>query len=110
MARHPHFQAADVHTGFIDQHFDSLFPPQEVSDSVLAHAIAALVTKEKLDSQRWSQGRGEGYNPFAQGDSFRLNHSHIREFKFESNGKGKYQYAYIFIGNTIYYSLSNHFP
>lgn len=87
LARHPSFQAADVHTGFIDQHFDSLFPPQVANETALAHAVAAIVTKEKINSQIQSQKRGEGFNPFAQGDSFRLNHAHIRNFKFEFNGK-----------------------
>lgn len=77
-----------MHTGFIDQHFDSLFPAQHVSDSVLAHAVAAIVTNENLKSKKISQQRGEGYNPFVRGDSFRLNHAHVREFKLEANGKG----------------------
>lgn len=77
-----------MHTGFIDQHFDSLFPPQTVSDSILAHAVAAIVAKEKIDTQRESDRRGEGYNPFAQSDSFRLNHAHVRDFQLDFNGTG----------------------
>lgn len=88
LARHPSFQAADVHTGFIDQHFDSLFPAQLASESTLAHAVAAIVTKERIASQNESRKRGEGYNPFAQGDAFRLNHAHVREFKLDFQGKG----------------------
>lgn len=75
-----------MHTGFIDQHFDSLFPPQTISDSTLAHAVAAIVAKEKIDTQRESYRRGEGFNPFAQGDSFRLNHAHVRDFQLDFNG------------------------
>lgn len=89
LAKHPNFQAADVHTGFIDQHFDSLFPPLTVSKSSLAHAVAAIVTKERIDAQTESRRRGEGFNPFAQGDWFRLNHAHIKDYNFEFNGKSK---------------------
>lgn len=67
-----------------------MFPPQTVSESTLAHAVAAIVTKEQIDTKRESYRRGEGYNPFAQGDSFRLNHAHIRDFQLDFNGTGRH--------------------
>lgn len=87
LAKHPFFQAGDVHTGFIDQHFDSLFRPLNISENSLAHAVAAIITKEKIDTRNDSRRRGQGLNPFAQGDWFRLNHPHIRDYKFDFNGK-----------------------
>lgn len=87
LAKHPFFQAGDVHTGFIDQHFDSLFQPLNISEQSLAHAVAAIITREKIDTQNGRRQRG--VNPFAQGDWFRLNHPHIRDYNFEFDGKSK---------------------
>ena len=50
LAKHPSFQAADVHTGFIPQHFDSLFPEIKISDDVLTQAAVAFVMNENTAS------------------------------------------------------------
>lgn len=96
LASHPSFQSGDVHTGFIDQHFDSLFPPQTIDDQVVVQAIAALVTNEKNAEHRNSVRRN-GVAPitadlFAAGDSFRVNGDAVRVIRLQNNGKGASQF------------------
>lgn len=83
LASHPSFQSADVHTGFIEQHFDSLFPPLNVSDKCIAQAVAALISNElnavKLNTVR----RGQAPNPFNASDSFRVNSTAVRTIRLK---------------------------
>lgn len=85
LASHPSFQSADVHTGFIDQHFDSLFPPLDVSEKCLAQAVAALILNESNAVQLNAVGQGKN-NPFGAGDSFRLNSTAIRTIRLKLRG------------------------
>lgn len=87
LATHPSFQAGDVHTGFIDQHMDSLFPPIEISEQTVCQAIAALITNEKIASQKLAAKQGRSGDPWTQCDGFRVNSAHVRELQLESNGK-----------------------
>lgn len=87
MASHPSFQAGDVHTGFIDQHFDSLFPPITVSGQTIAQAVVALITNESNAELRNSQQQNNLSSPFTMCDTFRLNSIAQREIKMQSNGK-----------------------
>lgn len=88
LALHPSFQSGDVHTGFIDQHFDSLFPPIEVSNQTMSQAVAAFVTTERLTAFNLAVKQGIADNPFAINDGFRINgFRYVRDMKLESNGK-----------------------
>lgn len=89
MARHPSFRAADVHTGFIPQHFDSLFPALEVSDTLLAQAAASLVLNEFKAATK-NAHRLNSNNPFVVENGLRLNHVGIRNFKLKFNDVGKF--------------------
>lgn len=87
MATHPSFQAGNVHTGFIDQHLDSLFPAIEVSEQTVCQAVAALITNEKIASQKLANKQRRTGDPWTLCDGFRINSTHTRELKLESNGK-----------------------
>lgn len=87
MASHPSFQAGDVHTGFIDQHLDSLFPPIEVSEQTICQAVAAMTVNEKIASQKLAVRQGRASDPWTACDGFRINSYHEREIKLESNVK-----------------------
>lgn len=83
LASHPSFQSGDVHTGFIDQHFDSLFPPLKVSDEYIAQAIAALVTNELNAVKVNASIRGQKNTSFSESDSFRVNATAIRTIELK---------------------------
>lgn len=86
MARHPSFRAADVHTGFIPQHFDTLFPALSVDATMLTQAAAALVVNELSAAHR--NAKGGAPNPFVIEAGMRLNHDGIRNFKLKFNNVG----------------------
>ena len=45
-ASHEAFRSGDVHTGFIGQHYEDLFPQRKLSDVTLCQAAMALVLAE----------------------------------------------------------------
>lgn len=84
LASHPEFQLANVHTGFIDEHFDSLFPPIEISQQQVSQAALALVFNELQAS--FSNGNGR-QDPFAAAANARLNYALIRTYNLRANDK-----------------------
>lgn len=84
LARHPHFRSGDVHTGFIDEHFKTLFPPLEVSEGVLCQAATALALNE-LNAAKINSITSA--DPFVAAANLRLNHDLIRQFKLKFDGK-----------------------
>ena len=46
LAKHSEFEAGHVHTDFIPQHYDDLFPAQVISDPTVCQAAVALVIKQ----------------------------------------------------------------
>lgn len=99
LASHPSFQAGDVHTGFIDQHLDSLFPPIEISEQTISQAIASIVTNERIaETQRAIEQDCLG-SPFTACDGFRINSFFERGIDIEANGQ-KYNIVVKYIGSN----------
>lgn len=91
LAKHTSFRAADVHTGFIDQHFDTLFPIEIIDDNVLCQAAVALIQNEYAASkinQQLSSIKNNTANPFVVEHGMRLNHTGIRKFRLKFNNSG----------------------
>lgn len=74
LSSHPAFIAGEVETGFIEKHFDDLFPKQApVSAHLLAAAaLRAISLKESSNIS----------SPWKLGDNWRLNSVTDKEFKF----------------------------
>lgn len=87
LARHEHFQKGDVHTGFIPQHFDTLFPKKTVKSEILAQAALGLIINENNAALINSLRAGKINDPFALNGDFRVNTSAIRTVKFNVDGK-----------------------
>jgi 3-methylcrotonyl-CoA carboxylase alpha subunit len=87
LARHEYFKKGDVHTGFIQQHFDTLFPTKTVSNDVLAQAAVGLIINENNSALRNSLRAGRFNDPFTINSGFRVNSTEIRTVKFNSEGK-----------------------
>lgn len=83
LASHPSFQAADVHTGFIDQHFNTLFPTINITNQTVTQAIAAILTNERNAEIQYS--RQNSTNSFSASDSFRVNSTAVREIEVQAN-------------------------
>lgn len=87
LARHEYFQKGDVHTGFITQHFDTLFPTKTVSNEVLAQAAIGLIVNENNAALCNSLRAGQLNDPFTINSSFRVNSSEVRTVRFNNEGR-----------------------
>lgn len=103
LASHPEFQAANVHTGFIDQHFDTLFPPIEIKDTDLCKAAISLVFNELQASQANCVTNND---PFAASPNLRLNYDLIRQYQLKANDK-TYQVNIKYSNDTIEIQIIN---
>ena len=84
LAAHPEFQQGNVHTGFIDQHFDTLFPPIEIKDEQLCKAATALV----LNEMQVFGSNASINDPFNATQNGRINYSLIKSYQLKANNKG----------------------
>ncbi|XP_067949692.1 methylcrotonoyl-CoA carboxylase subunit alpha, mitochondrial-like [Watersipora subatra] len=50
LAKHPEFQLGNVHTSFIPQHNDSLFPKKDVTHEELLLAVTCLLSNRRIGS------------------------------------------------------------
>lgn len=64
LSGHPEFEAGNVHTSFIPQHYDQLFPEvQRPSGEVLCQAALGLLLREKQHTEKYrNQSSGENAN------------------------------------------------
>lgn len=83
LASHPSFRAADVHTGFIPEHFDTLFPALKVTEAKVFQAALALLIKEQVTAEVNAQLSKRPNNPFNVADGRRLNYVAVRELKLK---------------------------
>lgn len=74
LSGHPEFEAGNVHTSFIPQHYDQLFPaPTAPSKEVLCQAALGLLLKEKRHTQEFSAMSNDSGSPFGLSCGRRLN-------------------------------------
>ncbi|KAM4695170.1 methylcrotonoyl-CoA carboxylase subunit alpha, mitochondrial [Discoglossus pictus] len=79
LSGHPAFEAGHVHTNFIPQHYNELFPPKkETSKELLCQAVLGLILKEKVLTEEFSIHSGDKFSPFASSNGRRLNVSFTR--------------------------------
>lgn len=98
LARHEYFQKGDVHTGFIPQHFDTLFPVIQISDEMLLQGAVSLLVNETNALRCNSLRAGQLNDPFAINAGFRVNSSDIRTVSFKNGEKDEK----VFITRTGY--------
>ncbi len=74
IAGHPAFAAADLDTGFIARHRDSLLPPSgPPSDTVLGLACVGVLLEREAEAAREAAASADPYSPWALRDGWRLN-------------------------------------
>lgn len=82
LSTHPKFQNGDVHTGFIEENYDSLFPTLQVPNEVLAQGTLGIILGEELEAMRKAMDSEDPLSPFATETGLRLNHALVRKFQF----------------------------
>ncbi|XP_060098609.1 methylcrotonoyl-CoA carboxylase subunit alpha, mitochondrial-like [Heteronotia binoei] len=79
LSGHPEFEAGNVHTSFIPQHYKELFPPKEaVSKVALCQAAFGLLLREKVATDAFGVRSGDKFSPFASSSGRRLNMPFVR--------------------------------
>ncbi|KAI9555728.1 hypothetical protein GHT06_018243 [Daphnia sinensis] len=86
LSSHPKFVEGDVHTDFIPQHYNDLFPVKPITDNLVGQAALACILNElKVSSSQQSSTR-DPYSPFASYPMARLNHSCQKSMKMTCQG------------------------
>ncbi|KAM3930231.1 methylcrotonoyl-CoA carboxylase subunit alpha, mitochondrial [Leptodactylus fuscus] len=79
LSGHPAFETGDVHTNFIPQHYNELFPPKkETSYEMLCQAALGLILKEQLLTNEFNLQWEDRFSPFASSSGRRLNILYVR--------------------------------
>lgn len=88
LAGHPSFEAGHVHTDFIPQHYNDLFPARTVSSSALCQAALTLILNEQNKNKERSQNSLDPFSPFSLCLAARMN-SYIKRQITLQDGKNK---------------------
>nr|XP_009502247.1 PREDICTED: methylcrotonoyl-CoA carboxylase subunit alpha, mitochondrial [Phalacrocorax carbo] len=80
LSGHPQFAAGNVHTNFIPQHHDELFPSKKATPhEVMCQAALGLILKEKMLTDAFRDQSGDKFSPFASSTGRRINICYTRK-------------------------------
>ncbi|KAG7199542.1 hypothetical protein KM043_014153 [Ampulex compressa] len=79
---HPRFRNGEVHTGFIEENKEQLFPKLQVPNEVLAQGALASILYQEMDSLKTSLKTKDPLSPFVIETGLRFNYIHNEIFKF----------------------------
>lgn len=82
LCSHEKFKNGDVHTGFIEENYKTLFPKLQVPNDVLAQGTLGIILNEELEAMKKSIETNDPFSPFAIESGIRLNHILMRKFEF----------------------------
>uniref|UniRef100_A0A3B3Z6Y0 Methylcrotonoyl-CoA carboxylase subunit alpha, mitochondrial n=1 Tax=Periophthalmus magnuspinnatus TaxID=409849 RepID=A0A3B3Z6Y0_9GOBI len=90
LSSHPEFEAGNVSTSFIPQHYADLFPaPRAPSGATLCQAALGLVLQEQSSTHRFTQQSNDPFSPFGSSGGFRLNLELSRNMSLQLGDKSK---------------------
>ncbi|XP_011497156.1 PREDICTED: methylcrotonoyl-CoA carboxylase subunit alpha, mitochondrial isoform X1 [Ceratosolen solmsi marchali] len=87
ICKHPKFRNNEIHTGFVEENYQTLLNEIQVPNHLLADAALALILNEEAESLKFSICTNDPFNPFAVETGLRLNHSLDRLFDFKVNNE-----------------------
>ncbi|NWW29099.1 MCCA carboxylase, partial [Falcunculus frontatus] len=80
LSGHPQFEAGNVHTNFIPQHHDELFPTKKATPhEVMCQAALGLILKEKMLTDAFRDQSDDKFSPFASSTGRRINVCYTRK-------------------------------
>jgi len=79
---HTKFRNGEVHTGFIEENFEQLFPKLETSNEILIQGTLASILFEDMNSLSTSLDSKDPFSPFVMETGIRLNHVLKQTFHF----------------------------
>lgn len=86
LCSHPDFAKGQVHTGFIQEHYQELLPKLNIPSEIAAQAALATILHGDACSLRASVKTVDPFSPFATETGLRLNHPLTRVFSFNTCG------------------------
>ena len=89
LSKHSKFQEGDVHTDFIPEHHDSLFPQSISSPEIFCQAALAIILMEQAELIRQSAASLDPSNPFLSRAVPRINCSLQRSITLNHGKNGK---------------------
>uniref|UniRef100_A0A667YA99 Methylcrotonoyl-CoA carboxylase subunit alpha, mitochondrial n=1 Tax=Myripristis murdjan TaxID=586833 RepID=A0A667YA99_9TELE len=91
LSGHPEFEAGNVSTSFIPQHYADLFPaPRAPSGATLCQAALGLVLQERTHTQEFVQSSNDPYSPFGSSSGRRINILFNRNMTLQLGDKSEY--------------------
>uniref|UniRef100_A0A665V8A5 Methylcrotonoyl-CoA carboxylase subunit alpha, mitochondrial n=1 Tax=Echeneis naucrates TaxID=173247 RepID=A0A665V8A5_ECHNA len=107
LSGHPAFEAGNVSTSFIPQHYADLFPtPRAPSGATVCQAVLGLVLQERNHTQEFTQASTDPFSPFGCSSGWRNNIEFNRNMTLQLGDKSKYHRVYRFsfqIGEEVYH-------
>uniref|UniRef100_A0A667Y910 Methylcrotonoyl-CoA carboxylase subunit alpha, mitochondrial n=1 Tax=Myripristis murdjan TaxID=586833 RepID=A0A667Y910_9TELE len=107
LSGHPEFEAGNVSTSFIPQHYADLFPaPRAPSGATLCQAALGLVLQERTHTQEFVQSSNDPYSPFGSSSGRRINILFNRNMTLQLGDKSEYNQGCVFpfqIGEELYH-------
>nr|CAG4648530.1 EOG090X02EP [Polyphemus pediculus] len=101
LSSHEKFIEGDVHTSFIDQHHDQLFPTKPVTDQLVGQAVLANILSEIKASSLRQKSTYDPHNPFTDYPMTRLNQPFQQSLKIKSL-ETTYDVLFTFLGDGKY--------
>ena len=89
LAANGKFVEGDVHTDFIDEHRDNLFPAKPLAAKWIQQAALASVLREVSQAHEAQAASRDPHSPFASLVGKRLNHNYRRTIKLVAGGERK---------------------
>uniref|UniRef100_A0A665V8E9 Methylcrotonoyl-CoA carboxylase subunit alpha, mitochondrial n=1 Tax=Echeneis naucrates TaxID=173247 RepID=A0A665V8E9_ECHNA len=91
LSGHPAFEAGNVSTSFIPQHYADLFPtPRAPSGATVCQAVLGLVLQERNHTQEFTQASTDPFSPFGCSSGWRNNIEFNRNMTLQLGDKSKY--------------------
>uniref|UniRef100_A0A8C6TUS7 Methylcrotonoyl-CoA carboxylase 1 (alpha) n=1 Tax=Neogobius melanostomus TaxID=47308 RepID=A0A8C6TUS7_9GOBI len=91
LSSHPEFEAGNVTTSFIPQHYADLFPaPSAPSGATLCQAALGLVLRERSSTHSFTQTSNDPFSPFGCSSGFRVNIDLSRNMTLQLGDKSKW--------------------
>ncbi|XP_070538157.1 methylcrotonoyl-CoA carboxylase subunit alpha, mitochondrial-like [Ptychodera flava] len=101
LSSHKEFEAGNVHTGFIDQHYSELFPERQTLSADIVCQAALTVTLVDYMSQRTLPGAKDKFSPFSLSSGHRVNEAFTRTVVLK-DGDEKTPVSITYVDGTNY--------
>uniref|UniRef100_A0A673CM25 Methylcrotonoyl-CoA carboxylase 1 (alpha) n=1 Tax=Sphaeramia orbicularis TaxID=375764 RepID=A0A673CM25_9TELE len=107
LSGHPEFEAGNVSTSFIPQHYAELFPaPRAPSGDTICQAALGLVLQERKHTQEFTHTSNDPFSPFGSSSGFRLNIQFTRNMTLQLGDKNLLiidSFLFFQIGGELYH-------